>query len=154
MRMENPLGLWVESFAVPGKIPLYQETGQDEAAFVNDQAVIGLSIRDATGAKLFFIPGCARVTDELRARVAGNNILFFDGTLWQDNEMVDAGLSTKTGARMGHISVSGAEGSIAAFANTKLARKIFIHINNTNPILCDDLPQAEQARDRRLGDCL
>jgi pyrroloquinoline quinone biosynthesis protein B len=143
---ETPLGLWVESFAVPGKIPLYQETGQDEAAFVNDQAVIGLSLRDATGAKLFFIPGCARVTDELRARVAGNNILFFDGTLWQDNEMVDAGLSTKTGARMGHISVSGAEGSIAAFANTKLARKIFIHINNTNPILCDDSPQAEQAR--------
>jgi pyrroloquinoline quinone biosynthesis protein B len=142
----NSLGLWVESFAVPGKIPLYQEAGQNAAALVNDQAVIGLCVRDGTGKKIFFIPGCARVTDELRARVAGDSILFFDGTLWHDTEMVEAGLGTKTGTRMGHISVSGAEGSIAAFANTPIARKIFIHINNTNPILCDDSPQAEQAR--------
>jgi pyrroloquinoline quinone biosynthesis protein B len=143
---QQSLGLWVETFAVPGKIPLYQEAGQDAATLVNDQAVIGLSVRDITGAKLFFIPGCARVTDDLRARVTGSSVLFFDGTLWHDHEMVEAGLGTKTGTRMGHISVSGAQGSIAAFANTPIARKIFIHINNTNPILCGDSPQAEQAR--------
>ncbi|OYV38426.1 MAG: hypothetical protein B7Z81_04645, partial [Acidocella sp. 20-61-6] len=140
------LGLWAEAFAVPGKIPLYQEVGKDAGTLVHDQAVIGLSLRDSAGRKAFFIPGCARVTDEIRARVSGDNVLFFDGTLWQDDEMVVAGMGTKTGTRMGHISVSGAKGSIAAFAETPLARKIFIHINNTNPILCDDSQEAAFVR--------
>lgn len=143
---DESLGLWVEAFAVPGKIPLYQEVGKDVAKLVNDQAVIGLSLRDASGRKMFFIPGCARVTDDIRARVGGDNVLFFDGTLWRDDEMVVAGMGTKTGARMGHISVSGEDGSIAAFAKTPLARKIFIHINNTNPILCDDSEEAALVR--------
>jgi len=141
------LGLWLKCFAVPGKVPLYQEAGRDAAALVNGQAVIGLRLRDAAGKTLFFIPGCAAVTDDLRAQLAGGDVLFFDGTLWQDDEMVLAGMSTKTGARMGHISLSGAAGSIAALAETKLQRKIFIHINNTNPILCDDSSQAAQTRE-------
>ncbi|HUW79635.1 MAG TPA: MBL fold metallo-hydrolase, partial [Acidocella sp.] len=120
--------------------------GKDVEKLVNDQAVIGLSLRDAAGRKVFFIPGCARVTDDIRTRVLGNNVLFFDGTLWQDDEMMVAGMGNKTGIRMGHISISGADGSIAAFANTPLARKIFIHINNTNPILCDDSQQATFVR--------
>jgi pyrroloquinoline quinone biosynthesis protein B len=143
---DESLGLWVESFAVPGKIPLYQEAALDKTQLINNKAVIGLSVRDASGARLFFIPGCAEVTDELRTRVTGSHILFFDGTFWHDNEMIDAGLGQKSGARMGHISVSGEQGSIAAFKTASIARKIFIHINNTNPILCDDSPQAEQAR--------
>jgi pyrroloquinoline quinone biosynthesis protein B len=140
------LGLWVEAFAVPGKIPLYQEAGLDPAALVSTQAVAGLALRDSAGHRLYFIPGCARVTDELRARLRDADILFFDGTLWRDDEMIEAGLSAKTGARMGHISVSGPEGSIAAWAGSRIARKILIHINNTNPILCDDSVQAAEVR--------
>jgi pyrroloquinoline quinone biosynthesis protein B len=143
---DQPLGLWVEAFAVPGKIPLYQEAGKEAATLVNDQAVIGLSLRDASDRKVFFIPGCARVTDEIRARVSGDHVLFFDGTLWQDDEMITAGMGTKTGTRMGHISVSGPDGTVAAFAKTLLARKVFIHINNTNPILCDDSEEAALVR--------
>ena len=141
------LGLWLKCFAVPGKVPLYQEAGRNAAALVNDQAVTGLRLRDAAARTLFFIPGYAGVTDDLRARLNGGNVLFFDGTLWQDYEMVHVGMSLKTGARMGHISLSGATGSIAALAGAKLQRKIFIHINNTNPILCDDSPQAAQTRE-------
>jgi pyrroloquinoline quinone biosynthesis protein B len=59
----------------------------------------------------------------------------FDGTVFTDTEMPDAGIGTKTGQRMGHIALSGGEGSIAAFAGTPLGRRIFIHINNTNPVL-------------------
>ena len=142
----QPLGLWVEAFPVPGKIPLYQEAGKEAATLVNDQAVIGLSLRAASGRKVFFIPGCARVTDGIRHLVSGANVLFFDGTLWADDEMITAGMGTKTGTRMGHISVRGQDGSIAAFAQTPLARKIFIHINNTNPILCDDSEEAAFVR--------
>jgi pyrroloquinoline quinone biosynthesis protein B len=73
-------------------------------------------------------------------------VLFFDGTLWRDDEMILAGTGTKTGARMGHISISGPGGSIAAFDGVEGVRKIFIHINNTNPILCDDSEEAAFVR--------
>lgn len=70
---------------------------------------------------------------DLRDRLAGAELLLFDGTLWRDNEMVQAGLSHKTGKRMGHMSMSGPDGSIAAFADLGITRRIFIHMNNTNP---------------------
>jgi pyrroloquinoline quinone biosynthesis protein B len=140
------LGLTVESFAVPGKLPLYQEAGRDLAQLVSANAVIGLALRDAAGHTLLFIPACSQVTPDIKSRAAHSDVLFFDGTLWHDDEMIEAGLSAKTGTRMGHISVSGAGGSIAAFADTTTTRKIFIHINNSNPMLCDDTAQAETVR--------
>ena len=77
----------------------------------------------------------------LAARLKGAPLVLFDGTLYNDDEMVVAGLGPKTGQRMGHISISGEEGSIAAFEPLAVARKVFIHINNTNPILIEDSPE-------------
>ncbi len=138
------LGLSLEIFAVPGKVPLYQEG--EAAELVNDHAVIGLSVRDQEGGSLLFIPGCSRVTDDILLRAGRSKMMFFDGTLWRDDEMIEAGLGLKTGARMGHVSVSGEGGTLAAFADVRGPRKIFIHINNTNPILCDDSAEAEAVR--------
>jgi pyrroloquinoline quinone biosynthesis protein B len=140
------LGLTVECFTVPGKLPLYQEAGRELRELVREDAVIGLEIRDAAGNGLLFIPACARLTATVLGRAARAKILFFDGTLWTDDEMIRAGLGTKTGTRMGHISVSGPLGSIAGFAAITAPRKIFIHINNTNPILRDDSKEAALVR--------
>jgi pyrroloquinoline quinone biosynthesis protein B len=140
------LGLTVEAFHVPGKIPLYQETTDDIAALMADDAVIGLCV-SAGSRRLFYIPGCGAVTAALKARLLPEDVLFFDGTLWCDDEMQQTGAGAKTGARMGHISVSGPAGTLAAFAGTRLARKILIHINNTNPILRDDSAEAAQVRE-------
>ena len=74
--------------------------------------------------------------------MAGAPAVFFDGTLWQDDEMVRLGAGSKTGQRMGHMSVSGGAGSLAAFAGLAVGRKIYIHVNNTNPMLLDDSPRA------------
>ena len=74
----------------------------------------------------------------LAARLKGAPLVFFDGTLFKDDEMITAGLGVKTGQRMGHISISGPEGSVAAFEKLDVGRRIFIHINNTNPVLIDD----------------
>jgi pyrroloquinoline quinone biosynthesis protein B len=60
--------------------------------------------------------------------------VFFDGTLWEDDEMIRAGLGAKTGRRMGHISMNGPEGSIAAFDRLGVRRKVFVHMNNSNPV--------------------
>jgi len=140
------LGLQAESFVVPGKLPLYQEAGRELCELVKDDVVIGLEIRDMAGNGVLFIPACARVTEEITQRAARSKVMFFDGTLWTDDEMIVAGLGPKTGIRMGHISVSGPQGSIAGFAHVTGPRKIFLHINNTNPILCDDSPEAAYVR--------
>ncbi len=139
-------GLAVAAFAVPGKVPLYLETPGEVPAVSEDGDTIGLEILDtATGKSCFFVPGCARLTDRLRRRLAGGELVFFDGTLWRDDEMIRLGVGEKTGRRMGHISMSGAEGAIAGFAGLNVGRRIFIHINNSNPVLLDDSPERREA---------
>lgn len=130
---EGELGLSIEAFAVPGKVPLYLEGRSDSLAGAPEET-IGLAISDRR-LTFHFIPGCAAMTPELRRRLEGSALLFFDGTLWQDDEMVAAGLGTKTGKRMGHLSMSGPEGSMATLAGICLGRRIFIHINNSNRAL-------------------
>ncbi len=130
-------GLQVRPFAVPGKVALYLEQA-DLALGQETEDTIGLEILTETGRRWHFLPGCAVVTDRLLERLAGSDLLFFDGTLWQDDEMVKGGTGQKTGARMGHISIAGEHGSLARLAGAGVARKIYLHINNTNPILLDD----------------
>lgn len=132
----SPLpGLSVEFFAVPGKVPLWQE---DENLVVGEEtgSTVG-AIICANGRRIAYVPGCAAVTDALKARIRDADLLFFDGTLYRDDEMVEAGTGRKTGARMGHLSMSGADGTIALLADVPVARRVFIHINNTNPALID-----------------
>ncbi len=136
-------GLHLESFAVPGKVALYMEDaskGADFGTVAGD--TIGLEITDRnSGSRIVYIANCAAVTDELLARCAGASILFFDGTLWQDDEMIQRGEGQKTGQRMGHMSMSGPEGTLATFRKADLGAKVFIHINNTNPALLSDSPE-------------
>lgn len=138
-----PIGLTVEPFAVPGKVALYLENAEAGDNFGTAEGdTIGLHVQQPeTGDHFFYIPGCAEVDAPLAARLKGAPLVLFDGTLYTDDEMVVAGLGPKTGQRMGHISISGEEGSIAAFEPLAVARKVFIHINNTNPILIEDSPE-------------
>ncbi|MBL6749952.1 MAG: pyrroloquinoline quinone biosynthesis protein PqqB [Nevskia sp.] len=138
-------GLRLTAFAVPGKVPLYLEPPGSDPPIVIGEDTVGLRIGDGR-VNLFFIPGCAHMTPELAARLRGAELVFFDGTLWDDREMIRAGLGSKTGRRMGHISVSGADGTIAAFAGLDVRRKVLLHINNSNPILLADSPEREQAQ--------
>jgi len=132
--------LAVELFAVPGKVPLYLEEGSPEIGGETED-VVGVRVAADGGASFVFVPGCARLSAALVRRLAGAPVVFFDGTLWQDDEMIRLGAGSKTGQRMGHMSVSGSGGSLAAFARLEVARKIYIHINNTNPILLEDSPE-------------
>jgi pyrroloquinoline quinone biosynthesis protein B len=95
---------------------------------------------------MFYVPGCAAMTEALAARLRGAALVFFDGTLWRDDEMIAQGAGRKTGLRMGHMSCSGPDGSIAAFEPLDVKRKIFIHINNTNPLLLPDSAERTQAQ--------
>ena len=140
------IGVRVESFAVPGKVALYMEdSSRPDADFSSDSGdTIGVRIAGRNGdGSVFYIPGCARIDTALRSRLSGAACLLFDGTVFTDDEMITAGVGAKTGARMGHLAMSGPEGSIAGLENVKIGRRIFVHINNTNPVL--DENSAEHA---------
>ena len=136
------LGFRVRPFLAPGKIPLYAETAAggalDTAALHGD--ALGLEI-DAAGRRVVYLANCARVTADLRRRIEGADVLFMDGTLWTDDEMIELGVGHKTAARMGHVAMSGADGAIAALDGVGVGRRLFIHINNTNPALLADSPE-------------
>jgi pyrroloquinoline quinone biosynthesis protein B len=140
-------GLAVVTFAVPAKVPLYLETAGEDPVIGEEGDAVGLEIIDTeTKRSVFFIPGCAAMTEGLRRRLAGAELVFFDGTLWQDDEMIRLGVGTKSGRRMGHMSMNGEEGTIAAFRDLSVKRRIFIHINNSNPVLLED------SAERRLAE--
>ena len=135
-------GLAVVAFAVPGKVPLYLEASGQDPGVSEEGDAVGLEIIEtATGKSFFFVPGCAAMTEQLRTRLAGSALVFFDGTLWRDDEMIQLGVGSKTGKRMGHMSMSGEDGTIAAFADLGVGRRIFLHINNSNPVLLDNSPE-------------
>jgi pyrroloquinoline quinone biosynthesis protein B len=137
-------GLKAELFPVPGKVPLYLEGETVETDLVGEQTV-GVHLTSQDGDEAFYIPGCAHLNGDLRARLKGAALVFFDGTLWRDDEMVRAGLGTKTGKRMGHMSMSGPDGSIAAFDGLGIGKKVFVHMNNSNPVLDPSSPERAEA---------
>lgn len=136
---DGPLGLEIETYVVPGKIALFLEDGSDPVNYGSEAGdTVGVRISEpgmSASRQAHYIPGCARVTDDLRSRLSGIGCLLFDGTVYTDTEMPDAGVGAKTGQRMGHIAMSGEHGAIAALAGADLGQRIFVHINNTNPVL-------------------
>jgi pyrroloquinoline quinone biosynthesis protein B len=142
--LEQPFtvaGIEIELFAAPGKVPLYLEQGEPQTA-EEGGGNVGVELR-AGGRRLVFIPGAAAVTPALRSRLQRADVALFDGTLFTDDEMIRNGSGEKTGRRMGHMPINGAEGSLAALSGLS-ARRFYIHINNTNPILVEGSPERRQ----------
>ncbi len=139
--------LMLELFAVPGKVPLWLEQGNVKTDEIGE-GTVGVAV-EAAGRRLVYAPGCAHLTDDLKKRFARAHALFFDGTLFADDEMIAAGLGEKTGRRMGHMPVSGPGGTLDELAGHTHIRRIFTHINNTNPILIEGSP--EEAKVKAAG---
>ncbi len=132
----SPSGLEVLPFTVPGKGAWYLEGKAHPGGSDGAGDTVGLRISDKRSEKYFyFLAACAVVTDELKSRIKGAPLVFFDGTVWRDDEMITAGLGNKTGQMMGHIAMSGDHGAIAALDGLAIDRKLFLHINNSNPAL-------------------
>jgi len=138
-RFELVAGVWAELFSVPGKVPLFMEDG-DVITDLEGEQTVGVKLH-SEGKRCWYIPGCAKLTDDLKNRLRGEDVVFFDGTVFDNDEMLKAAVGKKTGARMGHIAMSGVEGSIAGFADLDVTRKIYIHINNTNPVWRKSSPE-------------
>jgi pyrroloquinoline quinone biosynthesis protein B len=140
-------GLTLELFPVPGKVPLWLEEKEVKTGEIGE-GTVGVAI-EAAGRKLVYSPGCAHMTEDLKKRFARAHALFFDGTLFTDDEMIVNGLGEKAGRRMGHMPVSGPGGTLEELAGHTHVRRILTHINNTNPILIEGSP--EEAKVKAAG---
>ncbi len=132
-------GLQIEAFEVPGKVPLYRE-GEAGHGVSRDGNTFGVHVHGKEWT-LSYVPGCGDIDDELLGDLQKAQTLLFDGTLYMDDEMIVSGTGRKTGRRMGHVPVSGADGSMAQLASLPANSRIFVHMNNTNPLLISGSPQ-------------
>jgi pyrroloquinoline quinone biosynthesis protein B len=137
--------LFATPVPVPGKPPVHLEGRVPP----NDEQAIGLVVRDRPGRRLAAFPGAGGITAAMRAAIAGADALIFDGTFWSEDELARPKLMDKRAADMAHLPIGGPDGSLALLADLAVTRKLFVHINNTNPILRED--SAERARVEAAG---
>jgi pyrroloquinoline quinone biosynthesis protein B len=128
-------GLDVDVFDVGGDAPLYM------GAEASEPGAIGLTITDAASGKvLTYVPGLAALDEAIVARFERSDCVLVDGTFWQDDELVQLGVSARRAADMGHLPLGPPSGTLPLLGSLR-ARTILVHINNTNPILLDDSPE-------------
>ena len=124
-------GLSFEPLFVNGKVPTYVKP----APANHDGATVAYKLTDAgAGSSLLYVPAISAIDDRFIAMAAECDCLMFDGSFWSENEMEQRGAGTRTASAMGHIPISGPAGSLARLSDLR-NRKIYTHINNTNPIL-------------------
>ena len=134
-------GIAFKPITLSSKAPPYSPHRHDPHPGDN----IGLLMTDTTsGKKAFYAPGLGVIEPQVEQAMREADVLLVDGTFWTDDEMIDMGLSSKRAIDMGHLAQSGPGGMLEALASYSTKRRILIHINNTNPILREDSPQALQ----------
>lgn len=141
---ELPLadGLSCRAFDVPTTKRARFGPGEDHGR------VVGFRLTDErSGGVLVYLPAVQALTPALRAEIQGVQCLLIDGTCWRDDELVRLGLTGKTSREMGHLPIDGPDGSLAQLPSLAVGRTIFVHMNNTNPILLADAPERRVVAD-------
>jgi len=124
-------GLEAEAFVVAADPPRFAR--QTEAGHT-----VGLEITEpATGRRLVYVPGCGALDDALIARMARADLVLFDGTFWADDELVALGIGTRTARQLDHLPIGGPDGSLARLGTLRGPRRVYVHLNNTNPVLLE-----------------
>jgi len=135
-RVGADAGLSIEAFAVDGDAPRF-------ASAERAGSTIGLVLRDRGGATVVYIPGCGAIETAVLNRLRRADAVLFDGTFWSDDELITLGISGRHARAMGHLPIGGAGGSLSVLATLPAGRRIYTHINNTNPVLIENSPERQ-----------
>jgi pyrroloquinoline quinone biosynthesis protein B len=141
----NDSGICCTAFSLGSRYPAYVSP-ERAAKLKREEALLGLMVASSTGKQLGYLPAVPAVDESLLQRMEAADLLLFDGTFWSDDELIKVQGSGSTAREMGHIPVSGAEGSLRMLAGLRRPRKVFVHVNNTNPMLDDSGPEYREVR--------
>ncbi|MER6274508.1 pyrroloquinoline quinone biosynthesis protein PqqB [Streptomyces sp. NPDC001797] len=121
------------------------------ATGVDHGRVVGYRLADErSGGTLVYLPGVQSLTPALHVEIEGCDCLLIDGTCWRDDELVRLGLAGKTSREMGHLPIDGPDGSLAQLPSLGVGRTIFVHMNNTNPVLLEGAPERRTVEERGM----
>jgi pyrroloquinoline quinone biosynthesis protein B len=138
-------GIGCAAFSLGTRFPAYVSR-ERTASLRPDEALLGVMVTSSSGMRFAYMPAVPAVDDSLLQRLEGTDLLLFDGTFWSDDELIRVQGSGSTAREMGHIPVSGADGSLRELAGLRRPRKVFVHVNNTNPMLDESGPEYRQVR--------
>jgi pyrroloquinoline quinone biosynthesis protein B len=138
-------GLRCEAFSLAKGYPVYVSP-ERAAGLRPEEASVGLMIESQSGARLAYMPAVPAVDEALLQRMESADLLLFDGTFWSDDELIRVQGQGATAREMGHVPVSGPEGSLGKLAGLRRPRKVFVHVNNTNPMLDESSAQYREVR--------
>jgi pyrroloquinoline quinone biosynthesis protein B len=134
-------GLSIEAVFVEGKMPTYVKTSFDAI----EGSTVGYIVRHSE-ASMLYLPAIKKITPELIEVASRCDCILFDGSFWSDDEMARRGVGSRTSLAMGHVPIDGLEGSLAQLSHLR-ARKVYTHVNNTNPILDETSPERRAIED-------
>jgi pyrroloquinoline quinone biosynthesis protein B len=142
---EDRTDLRCRAISLGTHFPAYVGTGrQNELA--SGAASLGLFIESSSGKRLGFMPAVPQISEALLSEFDSADVLLFDGTFWSDDELIRVQGGGQTARQMGHVPVSSPEGSLCKLAGLRHPRKIYLHINNTNPMLNEAGAEYRQVR--------
>jgi pyrroloquinoline quinone biosynthesis protein B len=139
-------GICCEPFSLGTHYPAYI-SARPSANLKPEEISLGLMLESSSGKKLAYLPAVPALDQTLLRRLDSADLILFDGTFWSDDELIKVQGSGATAREMGHVPVSGPDGSLRKLAGLRRPRKVFIHINNTNPMLDESGPQYREVCD-------
>jgi pyrroloquinoline quinone biosynthesis protein B len=148
LQVERGVGIDCRVFSLGSRFPAYVSPDRS-LALKQEDALLGVIASSSADRHMAYMPAVPDVDDSLLEQLEETDLLLFDGTFWSDDELIRVQGSGSTAGEMGHIPVSGAEGSLRKLAGLRRPRKVFVHINNTNPML--DETGTEYAQVRAAG---
>ena len=136
-------GICCEVFSLEKKYPVYVSP-ERAAALKPEEASLGVMLTASSGGRLAYMPAVPAINEPLLRLLETADLLLFDGTFWSDDELIQLQGSGATAREMGHVPISGADGSLRALAGLRRPRKVFVHVNNTNPMLDESSPECRE----------
>lgn len=134
-------GLSYRAFDVPTSKRARFGPGEEDHGRVVGYRLTDEGLTDERGGSVVYLPCVQALTPALRAEIDGCACLLIDGTCWRDDELIRLGLAGRTSREMGHLPIDGPDGSLAQLCSLTIGRTVYVHINNTNPILLEDTPE-------------
>ena len=138
-------GLRCEAFSIGTRYPFYVKGEPNR--YPGEEASLGLTITCRSGRKMVYLPAISEVDEQMLEQMGSADLLLFDGTFWTDDELIKVQGSGSTARQMGHLPVSSEEGSLKKLTGLRKPRKIFVHVNNTNPMLNESGKEYRAVRD-------